>query len=171
MATATLAVKVYKAAPGAKFNNTEAQVLGERLEELGEFTPRDVVNDARDAESPFHKHFTWDNKVCGEKWRLHEARNIINHIVIVTKARGKGIETKAFHHVTASSTGDEEANPEPRYAAVRIVKERPPLREEILARALAEVRAWKARYSQYADVLGPIFRSIDKVQRHHKEAS
>lgn len=150
-----------------KLSNDAAQEIGERLERLGEFTTEDVLTDAKDKSSPLHAYITWDTKVASQKWQLHEARNIVNSIVIVVTRDGKEEESKAFHHVSIGI--DEDADPAPRYVSVQIVQRSESNRDEILARALAEARAWMFRYRQYTDVLDPIFRAIKTLTESNED--
>lgn len=50
--------------------------------ENGALLPEDVVDAARDPDSPMHDHFTWDDNKAAEKQRLHEARALIRRIHI-----------------------------------------------------------------------------------------
>ena len=43
----------------------------------GVLRAEDVVESARNERSPLHASFTWDNDEAAERWRLHQARNLI----------------------------------------------------------------------------------------------
>lgn len=65
----------------------DPEVAGKRLDELaqetgGDITPEMVVNDAEDETSPLHRCFDWDDKKAGDKWRLHQARQLIGSIIV-----------------------------------------------------------------------------------------
>lgn len=45
-------------------------------------SPEAVIRSAKDKESPFHNQFTWDNKSAAHKWRIQEANEIIQAVVI-----------------------------------------------------------------------------------------
>lgn len=166
----------YKPAAGSKLNKDEAQKVGEFLERMESFTPSDVVSAARPESSPLHKHFTWDDLVAAEKYRLQEARNLVNHITVVVTVSGRQQETKAFHSIVVDA-GDEESVPEHRYTAIRIVAKSQDMRDQVIQRALVELEGWQNRYAQYQDVFGSdIFAAITKVRktatrrRQHSEA-
>lgn len=159
----------YKPAAGSKLNKAEAQQVGEFLERMESFTPSDVVAAARPESSPLHQHFTWDDLVAAEKFRIQEARQLVNHIVVVVTVQGKQQETKAFHSIVVDS-GDEESVPEHRYTTVRIVAKSQDMREQVIQRALTELEGWQARYQQYQDVLSAelfteIKRTVKRVRR------
>lgn len=46
----------------------------------GVLLPGDVLNNARDPESPLHPFFTWDDSEAAEKCRLLEARQLIRRV-------------------------------------------------------------------------------------------
>jgi len=43
--------------------------------------------------------FYWNNSVAGEKWRIQQARNIVNHLVEVKIISGNETEVKCFFPV------------------------------------------------------------------------
>ena len=65
--------------------NEQHQIKKEALAELmrmskangGKITPEALVEAARDAESPLHEYFEWDNDTAAEKYRLMQARTLI----------------------------------------------------------------------------------------------
>ena len=44
-----------------------------------------VVDDARDPESPLHKHFEWDDEIAASAYRIDKARAIIRSVKVVVK--------------------------------------------------------------------------------------
>jgi hypothetical protein len=46
----------------------------------GQLIPADVVEAARDPESPLHSHFNWDDSDAAEKFRLMQARTLIRTV-------------------------------------------------------------------------------------------
>lgn len=71
-------------------SDREARVLGPAVERLaeekgGSVTSGDLLEAARPEESPFHKHFTWDNLAAAEAFRLHQANVLLGaiHVRIV----------------------------------------------------------------------------------------
>jgi hypothetical protein len=43
----------------------------------GYTTPQEVLEDARNPESPLHGHFTWKESEAARKWNIEEARHLI----------------------------------------------------------------------------------------------
>lgn len=53
--------------------------------ESGKIEPATVVEEAKPKDSPLHPAFDWDNKKAGEKWRLHQARDLIKSVEVVVE--------------------------------------------------------------------------------------
>ena len=159
----------YKAAAGASISQEKAQIVGEFLETLGEFTPSDVVEAARPELSPLHDCFEWDDLKAAEKYRLVEARHLVNTINVVITAQGKEIEARGFYSVVVQ-TEDEQI--EHRYTAIRIISADSARREQVIERALLELQGWQARYQQYQEIFGGnIFEAIETVIRTRKRTA
>lgn len=82
----------------------EADVVGEELERIrlktGRLTPDVVVKEARLKKSPIHAAFEWDDTLAGEKYRLHQARNIIRAVRVVTEDdAGESVSHPQFVHI------------------------------------------------------------------------
>jgi len=72
----------------------EKEAINMRMEEIsmrnrGVLEAGAVVEDAKDPMSPLHNRFDWDNSIAGDKWRLHQARQLIAYFETPVK-----IETK-----------------------------------------------------------------------------
>lgn len=90
----------------------KAQEVGEDLLAIKEINggllhPCDVVDAARDEESPLHSYFEWDDSIAAEHHRQGQARKLITSIVIVRK-KGKKltiVSTPVFTHLRADGSG------------------------------------------------------------------
>ena len=150
----------YRAARGAQFNQVDAQTIGVHLEKMELVTAETVVEDAVRKRSPLHKHFEWDDSIASERYRLAQARNLINHLeVIVITERGKE-STRAFHNVTVQFDDETEGGI---YAPISVVRQDQAMRSQVIRKAMAELRAWERRYKQYEDIFGPVIDAIDEV--------
>lgn len=158
--------KKYKATKGAPFPKENAQRYGESLNKMameknGTVTPHELVNGARDEDSVFHDYFDWDNNNAGEKYRIHQARQLINHINIVVKYNDGEKEQKAFFSVF-ETPNDKEKNTT--YVTMERVLSEPELRNQILRRALNEVDYWQQKYFDYNE-LSKIFTAIKVTKK------
>ena len=91
----------YRATPGSKIRNADAQIIGQQLQELGDqFTPADVIAAASDETSPMHAYFDWDDETAAGEHRLHQARQLVRSVqVVITGPEGRD-QIRAFHSVS-----------------------------------------------------------------------
>lgn len=62
--------------------NGVKEVMQEMFDRDGHVTSKALVDAARPEHSPAHAGFEWRNKIAGENWRIHQARNYIRKINI-----------------------------------------------------------------------------------------
>lgn len=112
-----------------------------------------VVEDARDAESPLHRYFQWDNNVAAEEYRLEQARRLLRAVVMDSPARPN--ETiRAFLMVETDSAGG--------YVNTVRAMSDVVLREQVLARARTELKAFKTKYAHLRE-LAAVIAAIEEV--------
>lgn len=134
----------YVANPGSRYSDRDAEVIGSFLEEqFGEepCTPAYVVQAARSSRSPIHRFFEWDDGVAAERYRETQARQMLRSIEVVPADGGS--PTRAFHNITVT------AGEPTSYVPAVVVWERPDLSEQVVAKALHELRVWQQRYKDY----------------------
>lgn len=133
----------------------DAQAVGEHLAELernGPLTPRAVVDANREEGALLHGYFEWDDSVAAELYRESQAGYIIRMVEVVVQ----GAEpTRAFVSVTAKG-GDRS------YMNVEAALSHSDTRQEVLDRALAELRAFEKKYGTLAELAG-VLEEIRKV--------
>ena len=145
--------------------DVEAQIVGEELERLGNFSPHDVVRVAENPKSVLHKYFEWDEEKAAYRYRLTQARQLVERVKIVVMIDGNKHQTRAFHSVTVKVDTDSR---EPRYVPLRTIRKSALLRDQVLKQALKELDSWSTRYRQYETVLGNgLFEEIDGVLKAH----
>ena len=96
--------KVYKAREGAPFQKEEVVIIGQALEDIekkeGKITPQSFIDVSKAKSSPTHHLFEWDTTRAAEQYRLHQARDIINHVdVIVISEQHEPIQIRAYPSV------------------------------------------------------------------------
>lgn len=142
-----------------KLNNmyrVDAQVAGEEIERIGEkygeIQPEHLVDESRDEAAPMHKCFEWDDAVAAEEYRLHQARRVIGHLVVVAETRTAtpAHPTRAFVRVQND------------YKPISVVVKDKDLTTEMLERALLDLRAFRAKYQSLSS-LAKVFNVIDEV--------
>lgn len=98
----------YRARPGHGLSHKEAAIVGPVLQGLvetsGRLDPQLVVRTARPKGSPLHRHFEWDDRKAGERFRLWQARQLVRSVEIVIEESSEPIP--AFYSV--AMTDDEQ---------------------------------------------------------------
>lgn len=176
----------YEAARGRAFSQKDANVIGPELAKIaktGGLVPAAVVDHARDAASPLHRYFEWDDERAGEKWREQQAREMIQSVVIHYEVQDDGGkwdigEVRAFHPVTiapaAAAEEDDEEDTEVRpvraYVDLHTVVETAEYREQVIDRARREFLGLKAKYEfyrkkfpEFAQTFGPLWEILDQL--------
>ena len=143
----------YRWKPGVSVP-VSAQVAGEEITRIRDargafFTPASVVEASRAKTSPLHVAFEWNNKAAGAAWREAQASHLIRNIVVVVVQDASDDDAppvRAF--VSVKPSHDEKAQ----YTTSAHAFSVPDLREQVLARALADMQAFERRYSAYLDL-------------------
>ena len=116
----------------------DAQKVAEEILSIGESaTPEQIVEKAKDESTEIHKCFTWDDTVAAEKWRLHEARQIVCHLV-VKEDTAEGRPELRFFHKAEKSEG---------YVSAMTVFRNEDKYLQLIHNALQELRAFRKKYS------------------------
>jgi hypothetical protein len=157
---------IYRAAPGAPFPAKEAPAIGRYLENLertsgGGITPIVVVKDAKKPSSPLHRYFCWDDTEAARKYRLWQARMLVNHLLVIVEKDGNDHSLKGFHSVKISVEGEKA---ERSYASLATVDNDHILREQVLQQALKELAYWQMRYGQLEE-LWEVNKAINRAKK------
>lgn len=84
---------------------TLRQELQNIYEQNQKLTPALVVDAARDPDHALHGRFEWDDEKAGEKFRLHQARQLIRSVrirVLDEEDPGKNFDVRAYQMVRTS---------------------------------------------------------------------
>lgn len=133
----------------------DAQVAGEELQriyhEKGTLNPVDIVDESRDSAAPLHPCFEWDDVTAAEKYRQTQAQMIVRSIVTVKETPNREpVETRAFVSVRQE------------YKPIEVVTSSEEQMQELLRTALAELMAFRRKYSILSELAG-IMRAIEEV--------
>lgn len=130
------------------------------LENGGVLKAEAVVQAARNPDSPLHESFTWDDDEAAERWRLHQARNLIRVSVEYLNVPGSDpIKVSAF--VSLTPDRDEEGGG---YRLMVNVMSRKESREQLLEDALNELKAFEKKYAGLKE-LAEVFETSRKIRR------
>ncbi len=130
----------------------DAQLVADEISSIvGDPTPDDVLNLARNENTELHKCFTWDDTIAAEKYRKYEARQILCKLVIVEENKSETRpEIRVFYKVEDSEG----------YKPTEFVVKQDDEYAKLLERAYSELRAFKQKYSCLKE-LREIFDMID----------
>lgn len=123
-------------------------------EEIGErrVTPEEVLEQARNnVDSELHKCFEWDDSVAAEKFRLQQARQIIQLLVITPKYEDDE-PIRAFQISSEKNV----------YQPTRLIIQQPDEYTQLLKRAKGELFAIEKRYKMLSE-LEAVFAAIDML--------
>ena len=131
----------------------DAEKCYAECESLEQATPENVLELAKDDTTELHKCFEWDNDIAAEKYRLCQAREIIRSFVIVPVEESEHHEPiRAFQITTQTSV----------YQPTRLFLQDKDEYAELLARAKAELAAFRKRYATLCE-LESVFEEIDRL--------
>jgi hypothetical protein len=131
-------------------------------ENEGILKPEAVVDAARPKDSPLHDQFDWNNSEAAQKWRLHQARNLIRVTVEWLNVPGKDepVEIRPFVSLTPDRKSEGGG-----YRETLVVLRSKESREQLLADALAELDAMEQKYAVLHE-LAEVFAAARKVRAH-----
>lgn len=130
-----------------------AQKCYKECQSLNEITPQNVLEKARNEKTELHKCFEWDDSVASEKYRLLQARQIIQHFVVVFKDEEESEQKIRSYQITTETN---------KYEPTRVILQKPDEYMALLKRAKAELEAFKQRYKMLSE-LEEIFAEIDRL--------
>ena len=122
-------------------------------EEIGDksVSPEEVLNKARNEKSELHKCFEWNDGIAAEKYRLQQARMIINLLVI--KTENKDDEPIRVFQISSEKNV---------YQPTRFFIQNPDEYQILLRRAKGELQAIRNRYKTLSE-LEAVFDAIDNL--------
>ena len=144
----------WKSASRIKANPNEAAKVMNQLAETDSLTAENLVEVSKPESSPLHNDFEWDDTIAAIKYRNHQARNIINALVIVPDETIQASEpVRAYFKIEQS---------EPSYKQLTTIVKTPSQRDMLLQSALAELIAFKKKYTILSE-LKVVFAGIDET--------
>jgi hypothetical protein len=128
----------------------------ERLKRDGMVKAADVVDAARDEDSPLHSHFTWDDSDAAHQYRLEEARRLLR-VFVVTERREVG-DTRAY--ISLSPDRRIEGGG---YRILADVMDNEELSAQMLSDALADLRRVQQKYRSLTK-LAKVWKAIGEAE-------
>lgn len=133
----------------------ELKTLSEKNQGL--LMPEDVVQAARRESSPLHSQFEWDDGEAADKYRIWQARHLINVSVEYIVTGTKRIETKVFVHLsTDRKTGG--------YRTFVDVVADDDQRSQMIQDSLDAMVSFQEKYKRLSE-LRNVFKAMDKTAK------
>lgn len=129
-------------------------------------TPEQIVQSAKSKRSPLHNLFEWDDSVAGEKFRLAQARIIVNEVKVVIENK----EYYAFENVAVSvpcgseSVSESSIETKREYMPVVQILSDEELRQQVIRSALNHLSYWNKQNKKYSE-LAPIIKTAERVRK------
>lgn len=134
------------------------KVLKQLEVQHGILSPHDLVEAARDEGHPLHEMFQWNNRVAGEKYRLMQARMMINSV----RVEFLGEKREAFFNVTIPVRSVKTRG----YVSIEKVVSNEDLHNQVLASAVGELEYWQKKYDKLVELQGVIEpKKLAKVKK------
>lgn len=145
-----------------------AVIFGERVdllqEQLGHApSSAEVLEDARDENSPLHQMFNWENEDAAEKFRKIQASVLLSSLVVRVEIMQGSKSQEIEMPVRVSVRGGEKGASKGR-EHIRDVLSNRELRDRMLEGAANELISLQRRYS-YLTELSRVFHEVDLVVR------
>lgn len=123
----------------------------QRLAEEDRLTPEETVATASDPDNPMHSWFDWNDTIAGHKWRLEQARDLIQRCRVVVERTDHGvIERPRYLHDVRLPPGNAG------YVSADDVKRSKVRRRASLAYELRAVMGHVRRVAKIAGGLGEV---------------
>ena len=134
----------------------DAQTAGEELERIykrdGIITPEKVLEDNTETGTPLHDCFEWDDTTAAHKYRVKQAKEIIQTIVSVSDYAPQLPPVRAFVSVSRD------------FHPIKTVLDDKEMKESLLSCAVSELKAFERKYSTLSE-LAEVFEAIKSVER------
>ena len=173
--------KQYRWANGSH-HKADPQKAGEVIADIadkndGVVRVEDVVDAARDKDSPLHVEFEWDDKKAAEEHRQNKGRELLRHLVTIERRPDIQEDAEfpqegpvAVYEVRGfvKESKDDELPDLPgavsgSYVRIDDVMSDPARRKAFLRTALRELETWCARYSDLKE-FAELFALVDRLE-------
>lgn len=129
----------------------DAEKVYSELETIGTKSPQNIVDYAEEhPDSELHKCFTWDDSKAANEWRKAEARQVVRLLVFADDETKQPTQIRVLQKATDA------------YEPVKTIVRNNDEYAKLLARAKAELKAFRERYKQISE-LEKVLDAIDEL--------
>lgn len=129
---------------------TKKDIVLETLQGLvkdGQIKPEDVIETARDEESPIHNNFEWDDTKAAQEHRLWQARQLITY-----KFKVEDSKEQQFYNVRVVVNDV----PVQGYFTKEKILSNKDMYLQLLKEAVSEIKYWEKKYKEVKELKGVI---------------
>lgn len=173
-----ITLKEYFARQGSRFTDDDAKIIGPELEKLANgkrATAKDIVESAKENNSPLHTYFEWQDDVAAGLYREAQARHMANSITIKVKSNGgEDTEIRAFHAIKIVTVEDEPK--QKNYIPIDRVADDINMIGQVVEEARKALIGWKQRYEMYRSMIpafnqefAPIIEAINRLENKEEK--
>lgn len=135
----------------------DASKCYEEIQQIGdEVKPEQVLDKARDPKAELHKCFDWDDSSAAEKYRLQQARQVINHLIVIKRDEEDEEKEPIQFRVMMKNDRTHDSGYKQTIVMVKDEDEY----QKLLAQAYSELHSFKQKYSCLSE-LAEILALID----------
>ena len=148
------------------FDQVKQELEEIRNEQNGILRPPDVVEKAKDKDTALHVYFTWSDKKAGYKWRLHEARVLIQRVKMVNPNKEDGQAAKVYPRLYHSLPSDR-ANGDS-YRHIMDVLSDDEYRAQLFEELERDIAALQTKYQSILDAADLLEAAKQQAAAEHK---
>lgn len=123
----------------------------DKLEKEGNLTAKGLLDANRPEDAPLHNEFEWRDTVAAELYREHQARHLINSIVVIREDVGP---VRSYFKITQADS---------HYQSLNVILEKQDSRDALLRVAYRELKAFEEKYKTLSE-LNSVFEAINKLE-------
>lgn len=113
-----------------------------------EITPRDIIKDAANPGTPYHRWFTWNREKGFQKNLLYEARKLLGRLTVTYRDfSGKEISVRKYVHLALQAPSTEKVVGT--YIERGRAMRNSGLHQQMVEVAVQELETWKGRFRTF----------------------
>lgn len=130
------------------------------LAEKGTLNAETLVDVSKDENSPMHPEFDWDDTTAAHNWRLHQARNVINALVMIDDAEPEKEPVRVFLKIESVNQNQ--------YESTQVLVRTQTGRDAMIEQAERELKAFRAKYEAiltWTNAISNIDSAIEQIKK------
>lgn len=119
-------------------------------------TNRMVVDYATNPQTALHQAFEWDNEVAGDRWRLHQASELIRRQMTVVTVAGERRAVRMMVSLSTDRRGEERG-----YRMMHDVMSDRERMQVLVRDCETEYRAFRQKYHVLSEMVSEVMQRVD----------